>query len=184
MHEVRGRLRQMEWAHSRMLALEAELESAARRARASDTPPTAQVLLVFTDAARPDCESFAHAAWQSVTADELRVLLEAYYYSAHRIRDIVRDNRDDLPGLSSFEATGVRNVRNHLIEHPTKRSGILVFSFKCGGAVGPQLKPLRWSLDGEGTHDEGLHKNTAEFLSSLAAVLSRALAEGSAQTRA
>jgi hypothetical protein len=132
-------------------------------------------LLIYTDAARPNCETLLHAALPPQPADELRVLLEAYYYSAHRIRDILRDNRDDLPRLSSFEAAGVRDVRNHLVEHPTKKSGVLVFSFKCGGPVGPQMKPLRWSLDEEGTHDPGLHKNTAEFLSGLALVLANAL---------
>jgi hypothetical protein len=173
--EIRARLRQMEWAHSRMLTLEAELEAEARRTNPAGRSEADRVVLIYTDTARPNCETLLHASLPPQPADELRLLLEAYYYSAHRIRDILRDNRDDLPRLSSFEAAGARDVRNHLVEHPTKKSGVLVFSLKCGGPVGPQLKPVRWSLDEEGTLDSGLHENTAEFLSNLARAMSSAL---------
>ena len=97
----------------------------------------------------------------------MRLLLESFYYSAHRVRDILRDNDDVLPGLSSFECGGVRNVRNHLVEHPEGKSGVRIFSIKCGGPVGPQLKPIRFTLDPKGTVDEGLHANCKEFLVNL-----------------
>ncbi len=175
LHEVRARLRQMEWAHDRMLAIESELEALQRSSRPSTASAPDRVILIYTDAARPDCQTFHHADLPAQPEDELRLLLESFYYSAHRIRDILRDNSDDLPGLSSFESVGVRDVRNHLVEHPTKKAGVLVFSFKCGGPVGPQLKPLRWSLDETGTQDAGLHKNTAEFLSNLTRAFSGAI---------
>ena len=173
LHEVRARLRRMEWTHDRMLAIEAELEANHRRTQGTDG--STRVLLIYTDAARPNCETLLHASLPVQPADELSVLLESFFYSAHRIRDIFRDDREDFPGLSSFEAVGARDVRNHLVEHPTRRSGVLVFSLKCGGPVGPQLKPLRWSLDEAGTHDAGLHANSAEFLSNLERVLEGAM---------
>src|SRR5881394_3933331 len=94
LHEVRGRLRQMEWAHGRMLALESELEAQSRRQMSPDVSSQSRVLLIFTDAARPNCQTLHHATLPAEPNDELRVLLEAYYYSAHRIRDILRDNRE------------------------------------------------------------------------------------------
>jgi hypothetical protein len=172
LHEVRARLRQLEWTHSRILELECELVSADQRNSAA---PAARTILIFTETARPDCESLRHASIKSGKDDELRVLLEAFYYSSQRIRDIFRDNKEDLPGLSGFEAAGVRTVRNHLIEHPTGKSGVIVFSFKCGGPVGPQLKALRWSLDEEGSMDNGLHANTTEFVAALERTLLSAI---------
>jgi hypothetical protein len=159
--------------HTRILQLEAELVKEVERQ--ADQEPPARVLLLFAESAPPECGNLRHASIPADKSDELRVLLEAYYYSGQRIRDIFRDNKADLPELSSFEAVGVRNVRNHLIEHPTREAGVIVFSFKCGGPVGPQLKALRWSLDEEGSMDDGLHKNTAEFLSSLETTLSSAV---------
>src|SRR5687767_13350385 len=63
----------------------------------------------------------------------------------------------------TYQAFRASTLRNHLVEHPDGKSGVLVFSFAAGGPVGPQMKPLRWSNDPDGTLDEGLHKNAAEF---------------------
>jgi hypothetical protein len=170
LQEVRARLRQLQWIHSRLLQLEAQLIANAQRTQLEEGS-NARIILMFSEAVRPDCGTMHHSHILSETQDELWVLLESFYYSAHRVRDILRDNGKLLPGLNSFEAIGIRNVRNHLVEHPTRKSGVIVFSFKCGGPVGPQLRPMRWSLDPLGTIDNGLHKNTEEFLSSLEQVL-------------
>lgn len=175
LHEVRGRLRALQWLHHRLVDLDRRLEQEQRKQQPPGTPVPNVMKLVFTDAARPDCQTYRHAALPFALSDELRVLLEAFYYSAHRVRDIFRDSANELPGLSNFEAVGVRNVRNHLVEHPGGKSGVLVFSFAAGGPVGPQLKPVRWSLDSPGTHDEGLHKNAAEFDKSLNRILERGI---------
>jgi hypothetical protein len=180
LHEVRGRLRGLQWLYARLSELDSALDKSARASRPEHEPVPAVIKQIFTDAAPPDCTSLLHAHLPFSQSDEVRILLEAFYYSAHRIRDILRDAPQDLPRLSSFETVGVRNVRNHLVEHPGKKGGVLVFSIATGGPVGPQLKPLRWSLDDEGTLDAGLHANAAEFERELNSVLTRALAAGAA----
>jgi hypothetical protein len=71
---------------------------------------------------------------------ELRILTEAFYQSARRIREIARGDQP-LPDLRSFECEGVRNVRNHLIERPEQKSKICAQSFLFDGLQGPKLKP-------------------------------------------
>lgn len=161
LHEVRGRLRTLNWTHHRLVQLDAELDAVGRAHDPKSQP--AVLKQVFSDGGRPDCIAYRHAQLPFEKQDEVRVLLESFYYSAHRVRDILRNGREPLPGVDSFEAVGIRNVRNHLVEHPSKNGGVVVPSIATGGPVGPQLKPLRWSLDESGTHDAGLHANAAEF---------------------
>jgi len=177
LHEIRGRLRSLQWLYAQLIELDRKLEQNAREQQPSDVRSADVLKLVFTDAARPDCQAYMHATISFALSDELRVLLEAFYYSAHRIRDILRDSTSELPGLAKFEAIGVRNVRNHLVAHPGGKSGVLVFSFAAGGPVGSQLKPVQWSLDPPGTHDEGLYKNAKEFEEAFNRVFERAIKE-------
>src|ERR1043166_5325175 len=145
LHELRGRLRTIEWLHRRLIDLDTALVVEARTEN-PDMQKADVVKLVFTDAGRPNCNTYEQAHTPFQRSDELRVLLEAFYWSAHRVRDILRDaDEAALPGIGRFESIGVRNVRNHLIEHPDAKSGVLLFGFATGGPVGPQLKPVRWS---------------------------------------
>ncbi len=175
-HELRARLRTLQWLHSRLVDLDKQVEG---EARASIPPSEAQpdvMKCVFSDGGRPHNDDFREGKVAFSSADELRALLEAFYYCAFRVRDILRDRRAVLQGLGSFEAVGIRNVRNHLIEHSDGPSGIIVSSFATGGPVGPQLKPIRWSSDPIGTNDDGLHANAAELDMALVGVLERAIA--------
>src|SRR5207253_1827604 len=156
LHEVRSRLRMLEWLHQRLVSLDRDLEAEGRAQLPASAPAPDVFKQVFTDSERPDCADFRHARLSASNADELRILLEAFYYCAHRTRDIFRDSGSELPGMSAFESVGVRNVRNHLVEHPAGKEGVIVNTFAAGGPVGPELKPLRWSLDPEGTKDAGL----------------------------
>jgi len=176
LHEVRGRLRGLQWVHARLVQLDRELESNQREALPPEEPKPEVMKLVFSDAARPDCVHHKHAHAAPERFDELRILLEAFYYSAHRLVDVLNNGQPDLPGMPQFAARGVRDVRNHLIEHPDRKSGVLVFSIATGGPVGPQLKPLRWSLDPPGTENPGLHANAAEFCRALEDALAQAVA--------
>jgi len=169
LEELRGRLRALQWCHARLLELDAQIEA---RGRADITGRQPEVLKqIFTDRTPPDCDSYRHATLPFELQDEVRVLLEAFYYSAHRVRDVLRDGRRELTGIGTFEAVGVRNARNHLVEHPHKVNGVLLFSLATGGPVGPQLRPLRWSMDAPGTQDPGLHANAAEFESTFNSAL-------------
>jgi hypothetical protein len=103
---------------------------------------------------------------------EIRVLVECFYYFAARARHIIRG----MPELNSFEAAGVRDVRNHLIEHPERRgSQILSRSFAFGGPNGPIVKPIRDTS--ETAHpDAGLYANAHEFAVNLETALKRGTA--------
>ena len=91
--------------------------------------------------------------------EEVRFFTESFYYFGWRAREILRS----LPGLGSVDGLGLRNVRNHLLEHPEKQSKVFVESFIAGGPEGPVLKGLRLSHQADLFPDSGLYVNAAEF---------------------
>lgn len=90
---------------------------------------------------------------------ELEILIEAFYFAAWRAREAIRS----VPGLSAFDAQGVRNVRNHLIEHPEKHGGLFVGSLAFGAEEGPRLKVVRYKEHADVHEDAGLYANAEEF---------------------
>jgi len=176
--ETRVRLCQTHELYKRVLALEKQLLETDLRA----TPPPADpdaVKVILHDVARPPCHSLNDPLRPFTQADEVRIFLEGFYYNASRVRDLFRESRG-LPGLRGFEAAGVRDVRNHLVEHPTRKMGVKIMALALGGPVGPQLKPFRRQGDPPGTFDPGLHANAKEFCSSLVNTLTAALGAGAA----
>lgn len=112
----------------------------------------------------PEEEQREYLSFSIRTNDEIVLLTESYYWIAGRNRSVIRL----LPGLSSFEAAGVRNVRNHLIEHPEKgASGVTHFSFASGGPNGPIVKGCRSDREPDKWQDAGLFTNNREFLEAL-----------------
>jgi hypothetical protein len=99
--------------------------------------------------------------------DRIEIVTEAFYYSAWRVREVVRS----LPGLKSFEATGVRDVRNQLLEHPEKYDGIIVPSFGISPEFGPRIKPARRQAHARTERDRDLLHHATEFFSNLVRVL-------------
>jgi hypothetical protein len=158
--------------HSRILTLEERLVSEAS-ALDRRTPPATRIL-IYADTGRPLPGLRSQALVPHNESDELWVLLDSFYYTAHRVLDICNDNRHDLPGLGKVDARGIREVRNHLVEHPTKDEGIVVASIKCGGPSGPGMKPMRFGLDPEGPLDAGLHANCRLFLEAVTHALRQA----------
>ena len=163
---------------AKVLALEKKLLEIDLRATPTPTDPSA-VKIILHDVARPPCHSPNDALRPFTDADEVRIFLEGFYYNASRVRDLFRDSQG-LPGLKGFEAAGVRDVRNHLVEHPTRKMGVRIMSIALGGPVGPQLKPVRRSGDPPGTFDAGLHVNAREFCAALETTLTAALRAGAA----
>lgn len=94
---------------------------------------------------------------------EIIFLTEAFYYFAFRTREVLRL----LPGLAKFECVGVRDVRNHLIEHPEKQSKVFIVSFGWGGKNGPTVKALRYNYQEDIFVDKGLYINAQEFKENL-----------------
>jgi hypothetical protein len=116
---------------------------------------------------------------------ELKLLTEAFYYFAERVRSILKKDkraRPKIPGLEAFDCEGVRNVRNHLLEHPEgATSQIWSPSFGFGGSSGPCLKPSRSESTAGRLLDQGLYANAEEFRRNLDAVLRRAICDTTSQ---
>ena len=96
---------------------------------------------------------------------EIRVLTEAFYYCAGRARTVLRDV---YPGLGTFEAEGVRDVRNQLLEHPEGKNSTVIengtsFGFDCG----PVIKGVRRADKVHIFPDKGLYINAQEFAANL-----------------
>jgi len=173
--EARVRLCQVHRLFDRVL----ELEQHVLAHEVRDAPSGDTVKLILHDVARPVCEGEQADLLRPYTpADELRVMLESVYYNACRVRGLLQDSAQGLPDLQQFESAGVRDVRNHLIEHPSRHKGVKVMAIALGGPVGPQLKPLRHSGDPSGTRDQGLRVNAREFCELLEATLTAALDTG------
>jgi hypothetical protein len=94
---------------------------------------------------------------------QLENRLEQYYYSASRIRDLVRQ----LPGRKKFDCRAITMVRNKLVEHP-KANLPYTFGF---GSPGPTVRPVHVSRGAEPAKrewtDGGLVPNTEAFVTAL-----------------
>jgi len=95
---------------------------------------------------------------------ELWMYVECFYYLAFRTRRVIKS----LPKLSSFESPGIRDVRNHLLEHPEGlKSDLLKRSFSWGKGGGPVLKAQRHAENALVFPDAGLYANYLEFQENL-----------------
>jgi hypothetical protein len=104
---------------------------------------------------------------------EIRVLNEAFYYCAGRARTVLRDA---FPGLGNFEADGVRDVRNQLLEHPEgKKSTVIENGSSFGFDCGPVIKGVRRVDKVHIFPDKGLYINAQEFATNLEVKLKQLL---------
>ena len=160
LQEIRGRLRYLQDLYSRIenlvTVVAPDICTVDKNGKA-----TTQIH-IFVESAPPEENPERIASLPSEPQDDLRCDVEYFYYSAHRIQDIISESKEDLPGLIRFTAKGVTLVRNNLVEHPARKDGVIVFSHSVGPS-GPKLRSIRWSLDEPGTQDQGLWKNAAEF---------------------
>lgn len=103
---------------------------------------------------------------------EMKMYAESFYYFAARIRKILIDKKVPLPLLNKFEAPGIRNVRNLIIEHP---GDLLIPSCCYGGAEGPKLKGAHYLGQKNVEQDRGFFINASEFKENLESLLNNAI---------
>jgi hypothetical protein len=108
---------------------------------------------------------------------EVKTLTEAFYYVGFRVQEILKD----LPGLTSFECIAIRDIRNHLLEHPEGRSSrVFTPSFGWAADAGPVIKPARDPSEGQAFWDAGLFVNAVQFRDAVNPLLERAIADACA----
>src|SRR5262245_2398632 len=122
----------------------------------------------------------AHIKRRASLVLEIELLTESFYYVTWRLRDVLRDH---VPGFKKFEATGVRTVRNELLEHPKDAPNP---GFTWGNVLprGPRIKPFGYETPPVRRHpqdlpgkDPGLYANAQEMLNAFLPRLERALDE-------
>jgi hypothetical protein len=179
-NEAEERLYQLDWLVTQIKTREKEMDQFRKKSgsaledhvkahlAAGGSPETLPPMPKETQQERVQCQHFID------TMGETQLLTEAFYYFAFRLRQVVRR----LPGLQSFEAVGVRDVRNKLLEHPDDQedSGVTVRSFGFGGPSGPRVKVIRDASQENVFPDNGLYVNAEELREQLEISLSRALA--------
>lgn len=179
--EVRERLRQLNFIIERVRQLEADagvVKSRILRSMHDHIEDLDRRGRSFAEEPPPPSATLTKEERDSLVANtfEMRLLTESFYYLASRVRTILTHKSKPLPRLSSFECKCVRDVRNHLLEHPEGRnSQVYVQSFGWGAPRGPVLKAIRRTDQKEVFPDQGLYRNADEFRVSLERVLKMAL---------
>ena len=84
---------------------------------------------------------------------------------------VIKERLNQTPKFKNFNPPGVRDVRNHLIEHTDKGpSGASIYSFGLA-TNGPVLRPMK-PTGARAPHDAGLETNLEEFLRKIVSRLS------------
>ena len=161
--EVETRLEQLDFVLMRILELDRER-------------------IAFIDRENPDDPSDGRVLRSN--AFEIRLLTEAFYYFASRLRTVLRHKEEPCPLLEGFECAGVRVVRNTLLEHPEGQdSRVFGWSWTVGSPEGPILKVHRENHQVDVFPDRGLYVNAQEVKENLERELQRALAPLGAEPR-
>jgi hypothetical protein len=91
---------------------------------------------------------------------QIRLHGEAFYYFAARFIAILKR----YPAFKNLDVAGIRNVRNHLIEHSDKpASGITQQNWSHGSGIGPMFKSSRRKDQKPIPMDRGLFANATEL---------------------
>ena len=168
--ELISRIRQLSWIYDQITVLEREyweLEEHRRGPR----PPSTNWITVFIASAIP--ESLEP---ELAIEDKLRVLVESFYYLAHRLLVILDQASGNLPEMGRVKAEAIRRVRNNLIEHANKSGGRLIYSFSISNAAGVRLRSAAKTGDPDTFLDEGIHINAGQLRDELETMLRKAVA--------
>ena len=163
--EVILRLRQLHWLYQRIQDLERQLLAEYERSH-GPIGPNHNIVLVYFNRGLP-----AEASVAFGPQEQVRLLGESFYQTAHRILVVLDQCQDMLPGLRSIDADGIRRVRNNLIEHANKKGGHHSYTFSVSNAAGLRLRTASRPADPEAYLDQGIHINAREFVSQLEAAL-------------
>jgi hypothetical protein len=160
--EINKRLRQLSWTIEKVTSL---LQHNADQNK--------QMLQMLPVRALADPKYQQSVAASLETVDQIELHTESFYWIAHRTGAVIRM----MPGLSSFKAIGVRNVRNWLLEHVEKPNGSTNVGIGWGAGVeldgvlrggnGPTIAAL---VEGK---DQGLYPNAMEFFDEVERVTRR-----------
>lgn len=109
------------------------------------------------------------------TAFTLDLYASMFYYVAHRAQTIASSTKHPLPGFTGYRpATGVRTIRNSVVEHPRPEDFVSIGGTAVHSHHGPRVRTMR---DGRGINSdpEGwMFPDAAELEKSMSDVLVRA----------
>lgn len=94
---------------------------------------------------------------------ELERLTNNFYEYAHRIIKIC----ENLPELKGFKCKEITLVRNKLIAHPEKESGVVLDSFAYSRQDGPIIKGTRYSNQANIFPSKGYNNDYLAFINKL-----------------
>jgi hypothetical protein len=127
----------------------------------------------FREAELDQTENEWTRASATVASDALRAFGEAFYYFAGRAAKALRA----VPGVDlDIDPVGVRNVRNHMVEHPETVHGLRVSWWQVDCAQGLVLQPGS-SVGQQGWSDRGLYPNAEEFIEKLLPKIESAISQ-------
>lgn len=128
-------------------------------------PPSREVLLARLRASR-----------------EIGLFTEMFYHVAWRTGEAIDGSGQEFPGFKDFKPKGVTRVRNSLLQHPQRYSGVGRAGSMVVTSQGPALRvpnmaivvsPMGDSRPTEESIDQGLYVNAREFHEQLATRLAR-----------
>ena len=155
--EILSRLRQLTWLYGEIQRLETVYWAAYHTQHGEFQPDTNYVIVFFAS----EIPKILPAEFS--VEDQLRVLVESFYYISHRLVTILDQCQAQLPGLKPVKAAAIRRVRNNLIEHANKSGGRFAYWFSISNASGVRLRSAAPSDAGDTFLDEGIHRNAKDL---------------------
>ncbi len=148
--EAGERLAQIDFLHQRVVELQTESQKVSDQLFAVINEHGGQ----YTDSEDRFKPVLKEATFQ------IRLYAESFYYFAARFVAILKR----YPAFKSLDVPGIRNVRNHLIEHSDKpSSGITQQNWSHGSGIGPMFKTSRRKGQKSIPQDKGLFVNATEL---------------------
>jgi hypothetical protein len=179
--ELREHLQQLDYLLNSVQEAEARFNSTQERSASIIKQHGERIIsegLSFESNPYPDEATITQEEFNNINHAmfEIKLFTECFYYLAGRIRSMLRHKEVPLPGLEKFEALGVRNVRNQLLEHPEgANSRVFINSWGFGASHGPVLKALRYEGQEQIFPDNGLYSNALEMKQNMESFLQQVI---------